>query len=404
MIPTVFLTESEDVKWLSAQERKGHVGAFLLESAQRLVGKESILLKSGQEHRVLRKVFEPAFTPTAVRDYAETMDATTKTALKQWATTGDFVSSKEWSLLTLRIFFLCAFGEVEDTMLEDLSDLCQGWIKGFGAKIPVDFPGGGLHKGHQFKNRLGELLLGMVNEFKMQHPEGSDEASHSVLGRLCYSVDENGNKPSETALIDNLRFFMFAGFDTTKGTLGTVTYYLSKHPDVCKLLVEEVKSFREPLDVDQLKNAPLLNAVLSETWRLAAPLNSHATRTLKTLHYKGFTFPKGTIICSDTQGYNANENIFSNASEFCVARWLPSDHPLYDPSLHKAKIDPNLMSPDFRTFNTGPHMCLGSHFAKLEARIIVTRMLQQYDFEIRNNTTKHYPILQMQNDIKLTEL
>ena len=31
------------------------------------VGKESILsLKSGQEHRVLRKVFEPAFAPTAI--------------------------------------------------------------------------------------------------------------------------------------------------------------------------------------------------------------------------------------------------------------------------------------------------------------------------------------------------
>ena len=87
-------------------------------------------------------------------------------------------------------------------------------------EIPVDHPGGSLRKGHQFKNRLGEPLLGMVNEFNMQHPEGSGKSSHSVLGRLCYSADENGNKPSETALIDNLRFLMFAGLDTTKGTLG----------------------------------------------------------------------------------------------------------------------------------------------------------------------------------------
>ena len=75
------------------------------------------------------------------------------------------------------------------------------------------------------------------------------------------------------------------------------------------------------------------------------------------------------------------DTVFSNASEFCVARWLPSDHPfLYDASLHKAKIEPNSMSPNFRSFNTGPHICLGSPLAKLEARSIVTRLLQQCDF------------------------
>ena len=77
--------------------------------------------------------------------------------------------------------------------------------------------------------------------------KGSDKASNSVLGHLCYSVDENGNKPPERALIDNLRFHVCRFRYHDGKSLGTMTYYLSKHSDVCKLLVEEVKSFKTSL-------------------------------------------------------------------------------------------------------------------------------------------------------------
>ena len=403
MIPCVVLTDPEDVKWLSTKERQGTVGAFNLEVFQRLVGKDAIMFQVGREHRMLRKIFEPAFTPTAVRDYAETMDVTTQATLKKWAASSNFMSSKEWSMLALRIFFVCAFGEIDEVKLEQLCDLFKGWVKGFELTIPIEYPGGALHRGHKYKHRLERVLSDMVKEFKKKHPIDSDMARSSVLGRLCYSQDDDGKLPSDKVLLENLRSFLFAGFDTTKGTFGALSHYLTKHSDIRELLVEEVKSFREPLNAEELKNAPLLNAVLSETWRMAAPLSSHATRALGDIRYKGYVFPKGTMLWTDIQGYNADSSVFSNASDFRVARWLPPDHPLYDASLHKAKIDPNVMSPHFRTFNTGPHMCLGAHFAKQEVRIVVTRMLQRYDFEIRNEIVKRFPLFQMINELKLTE-
>ena len=114
-----------------------------------------------------------------------------------------------------------------------------------------------------------------VEEFKAQNPPESEASQKSVLGRLVYSVDDDGNPPTEAQLIDNIRFILFAGFDTTKSSFGAISLYLSEHPKVYELLVEEVQTFADPLDFDELKAAPILNAVLAETWRLNAPLNSH---------------------------------------------------------------------------------------------------------------------------------
>ena len=174
-------------------------------------------------------------------------------------------------------------------------------------------------------------------------------------------------------------------------------------------LVKEIDSIGgpdEPLDVEKLKNqAPVLNAVLAESWRLTAPLSTHVAATTEDLEYKGYHIPKDTFVLTDIQAHNKMNNaLYPKAAEFHFQRWLPKEHALYDPSLaNTQKIDYNVMNSNFRSFNFGPHMCLGAHFAKQEVRIVMTRLLQNYCLEIRNESHKPFPLKQFVSEFKLTK-
>jgi cytochrome P450 len=410
MTPVVCVTDEEDVRWALMQERKGRSKALILPHFRKLLGEESIMVKSGEDHKRLRKIFEPAFTPMAIRDYAAAIDFEAQKKLAQWCDSGEFQEPREWALLAMRIFFVCAFGEADDERMKKLAYLFENWVDGFNAPIPMKIPGTLLARAHGFKDELGNVLKEMIHEFKEKNPPDSTAAKTSVLGRLCYAVDDDGNMPTETVLIDNLRFFLFAGFDTTKASFGGMSHYLKKHPKVEELLVKEVQNFKGDaavLDVDQLKNeAPILNAIMAESWRLTAPLNSHSTVATEDLEYKGYFIPKGTFISIDIHAHaQMNNELYPEAEKFVFERWLPKDHPLYEPDkANTTEIDYNVMSSKFRTFNHGPHMCLGAHFAKLEVRIVLTRLFQSYKLEIRNETVTTFPTKQLLNEFKLTKL
>ena len=406
--PTVIVSSDEDVQWVSTLERKGIVSAHALPHLKRMLGEESIMVKSGDEHKRLRKVFEPAFTPLAIRDYASTMDTIAQERLAKWEAAQDFQGPREWALLAMKIFFVCAFGSADEAFMTKLAHLFENWMDGFRAIVPFNIPGTQYARGLYFKNELGKLLKEMIEDFKAQNPPESQAAQKSVMGRLCYAVDEDGNTPTEAQLVDNLRFFLFAGFDTTKGSFGGISHFLKQNPKAEAFLAEEVQKFPMdgPLDVDQIKNeAPILNAVLAETWRLTAPLDSHPMVLNEDVEYKGYFMPKGCKIATEIQGYNAaNHERFPRADEFHFERWLSKEHPLYDPAIaNKDVIDYNVMNVKFRSFNMGSHMCLGGHFAKLEVRIVLIRLLQKYRFEIRNESVNRFPIKQFLNDFKITK-
>jgi cytochrome P450 len=74
-------------------------------------------------------------------------------------------------------------------------------------------------------------------------------------------------------------------------------------------------------------------SVVTETWRLAAPLYAHVMAS-EDPEYKGYVFPKDTILCADIQGHALmNHGLYPKAGEFHFESWLPQDHSLYNHDL-----------------------------------------------------------------------
>lgn len=403
LIPIVIFSTDEDVTWVFAQERKGNIVSNLIPYIKDLLGQDAIMMQSGAAHKRLRKIFEPVFAPQATKSYLKIVDETVKKQLEKWETAGGFHTSDEWALLAMRLFFVCAFGDaISEELLTTLHELFETWVKGF--LFPLKIPGLPLAEAHEAKNQLTMILLRMVNEFKKENPPTSPGAKATMMGRLCYAVDDEGKPLSDSQLITNIRFILFAGHDTTKGSFCAFAHYLKRNPEIRDQLLEEVSSFKDPLEFEELKSAPVLNAFLAEVWRLIPPLSVHPGMATVDLHYKGYTIHKGTFVSADLQMYYLTDTErFPDAQAFRIERWLPKGHKLHDPKYYAEGIDYNVMSVKYRSFNAGAHMCLGSYFAKLEARVVVTRLLRDYDVELRNEGMKKYPLRQHVNEFKLSK-
>jgi len=173
--------------------------------------------------------------------------------------------------------------------------------------------------------------------------------------------------------------YLFSGHDTTVASISTMIHHISRNPDVEKALIEEIASFKLPLDFDELKNAPVLNAVMHESWRIDPPITAVIRKSTRDLKYKGYIFPKGTKFQCQLPLAANDETVFRDAqSEFKIQQFLPKDHHLAtDPTQQHWFVDTNTQQDAF--FGGSG---LGKSFAQLNLRVLLANMYGNYKVEV----------------------
>jgi cytochrome P450 len=255
------------------------------------------------------------------------------------------------------------------------------------------------------RERILETVEILVQKFKQENPPGSEgRAQTSMMGRVCYCTDEQGKAMNPETLNDNVLNMIFAGHDNTYASMGTALHYLSQYPDVLDALTKEVQSFQDPLSFDELKNAPILNAFLAESWRMDPPVAGAFRELKKDTEYKGYKLSKDMVIRYNILAASQNDDLYPSPLTFEIQRYLPKDHPLVvDSSLEAQGVDYNNLKANYPIFGGGAHGCLGSHFAKLEMRVLLTRLLQNFKLEVRNSEKVHFPVNGWKNEFRLTK-
>jgi cytochrome P450 len=395
--------DPEYISWLWHAERKGQAVGFWPPTIQALVGPWALPVHSGKFHRTLRRMLEPAFTPKAVRDYLAAIDRVTSECLVKWSEGGSFHASSAFKMYALQMFFVASFGRVDEDLMKQFHDNFRVWLGGFLALFPLRIPGSKFDKAMKARENLLRITEELILRFKQDFPPESERAQKSLMGRVCYGKDEHGNCMSLDCLKDNVMTMVFAGHDTTNFSIGTALYHLAGiRPAIKEAIVEEAKAFKEPLDFDELKNAPLLNSFLAECWRLDPPIVAGWRRATKLLEHKHYKVQKGQLFQYNIAVATMNEKVYPDPTKFAISRFLPKDHPLMEDSrLHAEDVDPDGMNSNYPTFGGGTHACIGSHFAKLEMRVLLTRILQKYEVEIRNPKKVDFPIRGWTHEFKL---
>ncbi|KAF7588251.1 hypothetical protein BBP40_005973 [Aspergillus hancockii] len=190
---------------------------------------------------------------------------------------------------------------------------------------------------------------------------------------LKHSGTEKGFSDSELAT--NASTLVIAGSETTATFLSGAVFYLLKNPRVLQKLQAEVRStFASDSEITLATTSKLvyMPAVISETFRMHPPVPVGLPRIVDPQGeiVAGHLVPGGTIVSlPQYAAYHSNLN-FLEPYSYVPERFL--DDPKF------ANDQKNVLQP----FSFGPRNCIGRNLALVEIRLILSRLIFNFDMEL----------------------
>ncbi|KAL2065351.1 hypothetical protein VTL71DRAFT_3021 [Oculimacula yallundae] len=181
----------------------------------------------------------------------------------------------------------------------------------------------------------------------------------------------------------NANFLLLAGSETTGTALAGTTYYLLKTPEAFTIVVEEVrKAFETEDEINFLNCAerlPYMQACLQEGLRIYPPGPVAAPRKTprdKVTIIGGYEIPAWTGVGVHALSASHSPSNFYLPRSFLPERWLPPAQ--NDPGSPFRNDKRGASQP----FSLGPRNCLGKSFAYNEMRVILARLLWNFDLSM----------------------
>jgi cytochrome P450 len=369
--PAVLLFRPEHVRYVLVEHPRNFSNRGVLRGdSDGGFASEGLLTIDGEKHRQQRHAVQPAFHKKRVEGYVTIMEQYTQELLKTWHP-GDTVDmSRTLQELTLRIVSKCLFSIDLSSQLGPLSDAFDGVIGTSTSmaedllNIRIDNPITGYGKRMAASRQLDMLVYTLIAQRR-----NDDRDYNDVLAMLmsAQSGEEPDTKLTEKQIHDHILTFLAAGHETTAIALVWTFYLLSQYPQVRITLQEQIRSVlagREPT-LDDLAKLPYLDWVLSESMRLYPPAWLQMRFVAKETELDGVRLPVGTLIMLSQWVVHRLPDIWEDAEVFKPERW--------DPANGRQTV-PGAYFP----FGGGPRTCIGMPLAQLEARIILTSILQHY--------------------------
>jgi cytochrome P450 len=181
-----------------------------------------------------------------------------------------------------------------------------------------------------------------------------------------------------TNALDEAITLLFAGQDTSAATLSWTLYLLSQHPTVQQKLVDELlvccdsssnvkKQKRQPRqDQQQQHRMAYLDAVIKESMRLY-PVAPFVVRQLEqdVIVLPGnHRLPAGAIACIWIYSLHRNPDHWDQPDQFIPERW-------YEATPKQS----------YMPFATGPRNCVGQPLANVVVRLILARLIREFDVQ-----------------------
>jgi cytochrome P450 len=197
------------------------------------------------------------------------------------------------------------------------------------------------------------------------------DARDDFLGTLLTAQDDDGARMDDKQLRDEAVTLFLAGHETTALALAHTLFLLSTHPDVERRLyaeLSEVLAGRAPTAAD-VKALPYTERVLKESMRLFPPAWTTGRAALEDVEIGGHRVPKGAQILVSQWVVHRDPRWFPNPEGFDPDRWLPE----------RAKDLPRFA---YFPFGGGPRVCIGNHFAMMEATLLLAVVMQRWQIEL----------------------
>jgi cytochrome P450 len=364
------LNHPDDIEDAFVHQAQAMARDEYIETLQRTLG-NGLLTSDGELWRRQRKLMAQAFTPKRIQDYGETMVAVTDRGLNLHD--GQLINlHAEMNRLTMLVVAAVLFGAAISAEQVALVGTTMETIAEFYANSPeamLMLPRWVPTPLNRRVNAAVEQLDSVVYSIIGQRRRG--EPRNDLLDTLLAARDDGGAHMSDQQLRDEVMTLFLAGHETTSLALAHTIYLLAKHPEVERRLMselDEVLAGRLPT-VEDAKSLRYTKQVLDESMRLYPPAWATGREVSRDVEIAGYRIPKGSQLLMSQWLVHRDARFFPDPEAFDPDRWLPE----------RAKLIPRYA---YFPFGGGPRVCIGNHFAMLEATLLLAVLMQRHHFEL----------------------
>jgi len=369
--PWVVVSHPDDIERMLVKEARIMKRDHAISIVRRVLG-QGLLTSEGDLWKRQRKLMSQAFSPKRIHDYAAAMVRVTDEALGEWRSGETANLHREMARITMKVVADVLFGasmRASDVLavgsaLEVLNEFFSRSVEVV-LRIPKWVP----TPRNVRVNRAVATLDRVVYDILARRRAG--EQRDDLLGTLLDARDDDGNGMSDAQLRDEVMTLFLAGHETTSLALSHALYLLSKHPEVERRLHAEVASVlggRLPA-ADDVRALPFTDCVLKETMRLYPPAWATGRETTEPFELRGVAIPVGAQLVASQWVVHRDARWFPNPEGFDPDRWSPE----------RAKDVPRFA---YFPFGGGPRICIGNHFAMMEATLLLAVIVQRFRVEL----------------------
>ena len=317
--------------------------------------RRGVLVTDGEEHDHYRGLMEAPFHPSQLPSYTQMMIEQTKRVMSTWQdgqTVDMLIEGRKIALLIIMqtLFSKDAWNDLPhiwNPILKTIQYVSPGlWI--LWRKIPRFGYGKSL-------KAIDDYLYGIITDRRQQTVDGGPSSTvhgHDLLQHLIDAgLDDN-------VIRDQMLTMLIAGHDTSTALLAWTFALLGQHPEIHAQVLQEIEQ-------TEIKHQ-LLDNVIKESLRLYPPIHIGNRRVAEDMEFTEGKVPAGERMFYSIYLTHRDPEFWENAEQFCPDRFS-----------HGRKTPPFAYVP----FGGGPRACIGAAFGQAEARIVMTRLLQTFNFE-----------------------
>ncbi|KAI0822361.1 cytochrome P450 [Trametes gibbosa] len=389
---------------------------------------EGVLFTEGEQHRRQRRIMNPAFGPTQIRDLTEIFVQKSIELRDLWDAqiTRDNMSRTRIDVLsgltkmTLDVIGLAGFGFCFNALnptgeSNDFYDAFQELflpgrtftvlliLKNFFPILDIipDQESKRIQRARETMRCLGkeliakkkaqikgEIINGHEKDVRRDDLQGRDLLTLLLKANLATDIPDS-QRLSDEDVLAQVPTFLAAGHDTTSTGTTWCLYALTRAPDVQKKLRDELFTLdTDTPTMDELNSLPYLDGVVRETLRLHAPVPG--TRRVATKDdiipvsepfvdrygkvQDSIKISKGSSILIPILALNRSKRYWGeDALEFRPERWAqPPD---------AAASIPGVWS-NMLTFLGGPRACIGYRFSLVEMKALIFVLVRAFEFAL----------------------
>ena len=327
-----------------------------------------LMLRDFEEHRMHRRALSVAFKSGPMKSYLADLDTGIAARVAQWkAQPGPMLFYPAMKQLTLDLAATSFLGAGIGPEVDDITRAFVDMVAASVAVIRKPLPGTPMARGVKGRKRI---VAYFSEQIPLRRAKGGGD---DLFSQLCHATHEDGALLSTQDIVDHMSFLMMAAHDTLTSSLTSFVGELAANPEWQQKLRDEVKGLGiaadAPTSFDNLEAMRLTEMAFKEALRLKPPVPSMPRRAVRDFSFKGYDLPAGTLV-----GVNP---LFTH---HMAEHWPDPDK--FDPMRFSDEAQRTRHRFAWVPYGGGAHMCLGLHFAYMQAKCFARHFLQNLEVSL----------------------